>query len=89
MLGRLPNAHEAIMHPEHHVRLMRSRGDQVLRIPRELELPGNEAVLRKEGERLIVEVAKRPRLLAVLATLEPLDEDFPTIEDPPPESIEL
>ena len=68
------------MHAERH------GPNQALRIPREFELPGSEAIIRKEGNRLIVEPVKRPSLLALLAllaTLEPLDEDFPEIEDLP------
>jgi len=55
-----------------------------LRIPRDLELPGNEALLHKEGNRLIVEPVRRPSVQELLASWEPLDEDFPEIEDPPP-----
>jgi antitoxin VapB len=65
------------------VRLFRNGSNQALRIPRDLELPGNEAILRKEGGRLIIEPVTKPSLLAILAGLEPLDEDFPEIEDPP------
>jgi antitoxin VapB len=71
------------MHTERHVRLFRNGSNQALRIPRNLELPGNDAIIRKEGNRLIIEPAQRPSLLALLATLQPLDEDFPDIEDPP------
>jgi antitoxin VapB len=58
--------------------------NQALRIPREFELPGTEAIVRREGFRLIVEPTERQGLLALLATLEPLDEDFAPIEDPIP-----
>lgn len=72
------------MESERHVRLFRNGRNQALRIPRELELPGDEAVVRKEGGRLIVEpVARKRDLRELLATLEPLDEDFPEIEDSP------
>ncbi len=67
------------------VRLFRNGRNQALRIPREFELPGEEAMIHKEGERLIIEPLKKPSLLAILATLEPLDEDFPEIEDQPAE----
>jgi antitoxin VapB len=66
------------------VRLFRNGRNQALRIPRDLELPGNEALLRKEGDRLVVEPVRRPSLLELAASWEPLDEDFPEIEDPPP-----
>lgn len=71
------------MHTERHIRLFRNGSNQALRIPRDLELPGNDAVIRKEGDRLIVEPVRKPSLLALLATLQPLDEEFPEIEDPP------
>ena len=64
-------------------RLFRNGRNQALRIPREFELPGDEALIRKDGDRLIIEPIPKRSLLEVLATLEPLDEDFPEIEDPP------
>lgn len=70
------------MQSDRHIRLFRNGTNQALRIPRDLELPGNEAVIRKEGDRLIVEAVKKPSLLALLATLSPLDEEFPDVEDP-------
>jgi len=71
--------------PERHVRLFRNGSNQALRIPREFELEGDEAILRKDGDRLIVEPVRKGRLLALLTTLEPLDEPFPDIdEDLPP-----
>lgn len=67
---------------ERHVRLFRNGRNQALRIPREFELQGSEAIIRKEGDRLIVEPIRKGRLLALLATLDPLDETFPdTSED--------
>ena len=67
-----------------HVRLFRNGRNQALRIPREFELPGNEAILRKEGDRLIIEPERRPSLLALLGAWETLDEAFPEIDDLPP-----
>lgn len=77
------------MHTERHVRLFKNGRSQALRIPRDLELPGNEAILRKEGQRLIVEPVARPSLLTVLASLKPLDEAFPAIEPLAAEPVEL
>ena len=74
---------------ERYVRLFRNGRNQALRIPRDLELPGREAILRKEGARLVVEPVARPSLLAVLATLKPLDDDFPRIESLPAEPVDL
>jgi antitoxin VapB len=70
------------------VRLFTNGRNQAVRIPREFELPGDEALMRKEGDRLIIEPAPPRSLLAVLATLEPLEETFPDIADPPPEDVE-
>ena len=77
------------MTAERHVRLFKNGRNQALRIPRDLELPGNEAILRKEGKRLIVEPVARPSLLTVLASLKPLDEAFPAIEPLAAEPVEL
>jgi antitoxin VapB len=50
---------EASMATERHVRLFKNGCNQALRIPREFELPGNEAIVHKEGDRLIVEPVRR------------------------------
>jgi antitoxin VapB len=75
--------------PERHVKLFRNGRNQAVRIPREFELPGEDAIMRKEGRWLILEPSRRKSLLAVLATLKPLDEDFPEIEDLPPDPVDL
>ena len=74
---------------ERHVKLFKNGRNQSVRIPREFELPGEDAIMRKEGERLIIEPASPKSLLALLATLAPLDEDFPHMFDPPPEPVEF
>jgi antitoxin VapB len=74
---------------QRHVRLFKNGRNQALRIPRDLELPGHEAVLRKEGRRLVVEPVSRPSLLAVLATLKPLDDDLPAIGRPAAEPVDI
>src|ERR1700730_10721476 len=71
---------------ERHVKLFKNGRNQAVRIPREFELPGEDAIMRKEGDRLIIEPAPPKSLLALLATL---DEDFPQISDPPPEPVEF
>jgi antitoxin VapB len=74
---------------ERQVRLFKNGRNQAVRIPREFELPGNVAIMRKEGERLIIEPCASKSLLDVLATLAPLDEEFPPIPDAPPDPVEL
>jgi antitoxin VapB len=77
------------MIPERHVKLFKNGRNQAVRIPREFELPGEDAIMRKDGDRLIIESAPLPSLLALLETLTPLDIDFPEIADPVPDPIEL
>jgi antitoxin VapB len=74
---------------ERRVKLFKNGRRQAIRIPREFELPGEDAIIRKEGQRLIIEAAPPRSLLAVLATLQTLDEDFPPIEDLPAGPIDL
>ncbi len=77
------------MPAERHVKLFRKGRDQVVRIPSGFELPGEDAIMRKEGDRLIIEPASPRSLLAVLATLAPLNEDFPPISNLAVDPIEL
>jgi len=77
---------------ERHVRLFRNGRNQALRIPREFEIEGEEAVIHKEGDRLIVEPVRKGRLLALLSSMEPLDEPFPDVDDdrlPPLDDVTL
>ena len=76
---------------ERHVRLFRNGRNQALRIPREFELEGEEALIHKEGDRLIVEPIRKGRLLALLASLDPLTESFPDVDDdlPPLDDVTL
>jgi len=74
---------------ERHVKLFKNGRNQAVRIPREFELPGEDAIMRKEGGKLIIEPAPPKSLLAILATLSPLDEDFPPIEDPVPRQVDF
>jgi antitoxin VapB len=72
-----------------HVRLFRNGRNQAVRIPREFELPGHDAIMRKEGERLIIEPAPPISLLAVLDRLSPIDEKFPPIVELASEPVDL
>lgn len=77
------------MSAQRRVKLFRNGRNQAVRIPREFELSGEEAILRKDGNRLIIEPAPPRSLLALLATLEPIDEEFPPIEELPTDSVDL
>lgn len=65
------------------VSLFRNGRNQAVRIPVEFELPGTEALMRKEGDRLIIESKPKRTLLEVLDGLEPLgpEDGFPDIDD--------
>jgi antitoxin VapB len=77
------------MNAHRHVKLFKNGRNQAVRIPREFELPGEDAIMRREGNKLIIEAAPPTSLLAVLAVLSPIDEAFPDIEDPLPEPVAL
>lgn len=66
------------------VKLFRNGRYQVVRIPVEFELPGDEATIYRDGDRLVIESVRKRGLLALLKTMKPLDEDFPEIDDPAP-----
>lgn len=63
-----------------HIKLFKNGRNQALRIPREFELPGDEATIYKEGDRLIIEPTKKKSLLKLLQTWEPLDETLPDVD---------
>ena len=64
--------------------LFRDGHNQALRIPKTFELPGDEVMVHRDGDRLIIEpIAKMRGLLEVLAELEPLDDTLPDIDAGP------
>lgn len=65
-------------------RLFRNGRNQAVRIPRELELPGEEVLVYREGERLILEPlpARRSRLADWLASRPAQGPEMPLIDDP-------
>ena len=77
--------------PERHVRLFRNGANQAVRIPKEFELPGTQALMHREGNRLILElVPDRPKkgtlaalvfALDEIAKLGPCQDEFPDIGD--------
>ena len=80
-----------IMVSRRHIRLFRNGRNQALRIPREMELEGEEAIIYREGDRLIIEPVRRGGLLAVLASLEPIEDSFPDVDGSMPalDDVEL
>ena len=75
---------------ERHVKLFKSGWRQAVCIPREFELPGEDAIMRKEGDKITIEPApQKLSLLELLDTLEPIEDEFPEIEDLPPEPVDF
>jgi antitoxin VapB len=72
------------MSEQRRVRLFRNGRNQAVRIPVEFELPGNEAVVHRDGDRLVIEPLRKRGLVALLKSMKPLNEDFPDIADPAP-----
>jgi antitoxin VapB len=90
--GYLPLASDPVSREvSRRVSLFRNGANQAVRIPKEFELPGKEATLRREGNRLVLEaLPDKPKkgtpaalLLALdeMAKLGPIDEEFPDVDD--------
>ena len=78
----MPSSDEQLVTSERRARLFRNGRSQAVRIPRELEFPGTEVIIHKEGDRLIIEPAPaNSHLLQVLSDLEPVTEAFPNVDD--------
>jgi antitoxin VapB len=69
--------------PARHVRLFRNGANQAVRIPKEFELPGKEALMHREGNRLIIELvkAKATTLAEAMKDWEDMDEPFPDVDE--------
>jgi antitoxin VapB len=73
------------------VKLFKNGANQAVRIPKEFELPGTDALIHREGNRLILEVVPdRPQkgtvaalmfALDEIAKLGPCEDEFPDIGD--------
>ena len=74
MLPYMPDdiVQETAMQIERHVRLFRNGRNQAIRIPRDFELEADEAIIRKDGDKLIIEPVAKNSLLELLATWEPM-----------------
>lgn len=87
----MPYLHDHETTPAREAKLFRKNKSQAVRIPADFELPGDRAMIHREGDRLIIEPMRRKNLLDVLASLEPLGPNdlFPDIDDtlPPVKQI--
>jgi antitoxin VapB len=73
------------MTEQRRVRLFHNGRNQTVRIPAAFELPGNEAIMRRIGERLVIEPVRKRGLIALLKTMKPIETGIPEIDDPAPE----
>jgi antitoxin VapB len=72
------------MSEHRHVRLFRNGRNQAVRIPVEFELPGDEAIMHRDGDRLVIEPVRKRGLVALLKSMRPIEGAFPEIDDPVP-----
>jgi antitoxin VapB len=77
------------MADQRHVKLFRNGRNQAVRIPVEFELPGDEAIMHRDGDRLVIEPVRKRGLVALLKSMKPIEESLPEIDDPvpPPERV--
>jgi antitoxin VapB len=77
---------------ERHVKVFKNGRNRAVRIPVEFEFAGDEVIMRKDGDKIIIEPVKtKPDFFEWLVSLEPWDEDFPDLDErqPPPEDVNL
>ena len=73
-------------------RLFRNGRNQAVRIPRDLEFAVDEVYVYRDGDRLVLEpVQTRSRLLEHLAEWQPIEDEFPDIDQgvPPLDDIDV
>lgn len=59
------------------VQLLRNGRNQAVQIPVEFELPASEAIMHRQGDRLVIEPARKRGLIALLKTMKPIEESLP------------
>jgi antitoxin VapB len=72
------------MAEQRRIRLFRNGRNQAVRIPVEFELLGGEAIMHRDGERLVIEPLRKRGLVALLRSMQPSAEEFPEFRDPVP-----
>lgn len=71
------------------VRLFKNGRNQAVRIPRDMELPGDEAIIYRDGQRLIIEPVTQRSLTRLISTWEPLDVEWPEVADQAAEPVDF
>jgi len=70
-------------------RLFRNSHSQAVRIPRDFELSGDEVTIQKQGDCLILKPVKKIPLRDLVMPWDSMEEEFPAIEDLPPEPVAI
>ena len=83
--------HQRLLSSERRVRIFRNGRNQAVRIPRDFEIEGDEAIIRRDGDHLILQPVETRRLLSVPSRLKPLQDDFPDVDTglPPLDDVVL
>ena len=71
------------------IKIIRLGDRQAIELPPEFELPGEEVVVYKDGDNIILRPVKSLSLIEYLDTLEPMEEDFPEVEDLPIDDVDI
>ncbi|MGR6466153.1 antitoxin [Rhizobium sp. PAMB 3182] len=67
---------------ERHVKVFRNGRNRAVRIPVEFDFPGDEVIMHKEGDRIIIEPVKASEgLREWLSKQEPIDDEFPDVDE--------
>ena len=79
---------------EQQVRVFKNGRSRAVRIPKEFDFGGDEMLMRREQDGSLTLEPVRPKLSPAelvewLRAQPPIDEDFPDIEDFPPEPVDL
>jgi len=74
---------------ERRVKLLKIGRRHAVRFPCDFKLSSRDAIMRRAGNKLIIEPAPLRSLSDVLKTFSPLDMDFSHIADPRPDPVEI
>lgn len=78
------------MHEEREIRLFRNGRNRAVRIPVEWDVFGDTVAMRRDGNRVTIDLVRPKLSLAdLLDSFETLDEEWPELPDPPPDPIKF
>ncbi|EKV27312.1 SpoVT/AbrB domain protein [Caenispirillum salinarum AK4] len=77
------------MNAQRTLKIIREGGEQRISLPADMQFPGDEVTVTREGDRLVIAPKRRKTLIELFDEWDDLDEDFPDPEDPPPEPVDF